>query len=82
MNIGEFAAMSGTPARSLRYYEEQDLIRPDRLPNGYRDYDPELVERVVTADAHGASAGVAAVRCGCGARPRTAEPALSYPAVA
>jgi DNA-binding transcriptional MerR regulator len=24
--------------RLLRYYEEQGLLRPDRLPNGYREY--------------------------------------------
>ena len=30
----------------LRYYEAQGLIQPTRLPNGYRDYDDYLVERV------------------------------------
>jgi DNA-binding transcriptional MerR regulator len=47
VRIQEFAALSGTPARSLRYYEQQDLIRPERLANGYRSYEPDLVERVV-----------------------------------
>ena len=30
----------------LRYYEEQGLIAPQRLANGYRDYDAYLVDRV------------------------------------
>ncbi|WP_456885521.1 MerR family transcriptional regulator [Frigoribacterium sp. 2355] len=30
----------------LRYYEEQGLITPTRLANGYRDYDERLVDRV------------------------------------
>jgi DNA-binding transcriptional MerR regulator len=34
------------PARMLRYYEEQGLITPHRLLNGYREYDKYLVDRV------------------------------------
>jgi DNA-binding transcriptional MerR regulator len=30
----------------LRYYEEQGLIRSERLSNGYRDYGPEVVEQI------------------------------------
>jgi DNA-binding transcriptional MerR regulator len=30
----------------LRYYEEQGLITPRRLDNGYREYDAYLVDRV------------------------------------
>lgn len=30
----------------LRYYEEQGLVTPRRLDNGYREYDEYLVERV------------------------------------
>ncbi|WP_306189644.1 MerR family transcriptional regulator [Streptomyces sp. MK5] len=29
--------------RSLRYYEEQGLLAPTRLPNGYREYDEHSV---------------------------------------
>lgn len=47
MRIGELAQRTDTPARSLRYYEQQGLIRPVRLPNGYRDYDEYLVDRVL-----------------------------------
>lgn len=46
MRIGELARRSGVPARMLRYYEEQGLITPNRLANGYRDYDDYLIERV------------------------------------
>ncbi|MER5184854.1 MerR family transcriptional regulator [Streptomyces sp. NPDC002896] len=46
MRIGELAKLTDTPARSLRYYEEQGLIEPLRLPNGYREYDDYLVRRV------------------------------------
>ena len=47
MRIGELSERTGTSRRLLRYYEEQGLITPDRRPNGYRDYDERLVERVV-----------------------------------
>lgn len=47
MRIGELATLTDTPARSLRYYEAQGLIIPERLANGYRDYGPHLVDRVV-----------------------------------
>lgn len=46
MRIGELAQRSGVPARMLRYYEEQGLVTPRRLDNGYREYDEYLVERV------------------------------------
>lgn len=38
MNIGEVAARSGLPAKTIRYYEEIGLIRPDRSVNGYRAF--------------------------------------------
>ncbi|MEU5884748.1 MerR family transcriptional regulator [Spirillospora sp. NPDC047279] len=47
MRIGELAERTGTSRRLLRYYEEQELIVPDRSPNGYRDYDERLVDRVL-----------------------------------
>lgn len=47
MRIGELAKLSNTPARSLRYYEEQGLIVPERLANGYRDYGPHIIDRAI-----------------------------------
>ncbi|MFI1760872.1 MerR family transcriptional regulator [Streptomyces sp. NPDC020800] len=44
MRIGELSRRTGVSQRSLRYYEEQGLLSPARLPSGYRDYD----ERTVT----------------------------------
>lgn len=46
MRIGELAKRTKVPTRMLRYYEEQGLITPRRLDNGYREYDEYLVERV------------------------------------
>jgi DNA-binding transcriptional MerR regulator len=47
MRIGELEKLTSTPARSLRYYEQQGLITPRRLDNGYREYDDYLVDRVL-----------------------------------
>ncbi len=46
MRIGELARRTGIAARRLRYYEEQGLISSDRSANGYRDYDPQAIQRV------------------------------------
>lgn len=39
MQIGEFARLTETTPRLLRYYEEQGLIIVQRDHNGYRSYD-------------------------------------------
>ena len=46
MRIGELSRRTGVPSRMLRYYEEQGLITPRRLHNGYREYDDYLIDRV------------------------------------
>lgn len=46
MNISQAANASGLPAKTIRYYEEIGLIHPLRLPNGYRDYAADDVERL------------------------------------
>lgn len=46
MRIGELSQRSGVSIRSLRYYEEQGLLHPDRLPSGYRIYAEGDVRRV------------------------------------
>ncbi|MCG7407326.1 MerR family transcriptional regulator [Paenibacillus sp. ACRRX] len=48
MKIGELSARTGASLRSLRYYEQQGLIKPIRQPNGYREYSSLAVEQVQT----------------------------------
>ena len=44
MNIGEAAALSGLPAKTIRYYEDVGLLpRPVRGGNGYRHYGDKEV---------------------------------------
>ena len=44
MNIGEAAARSGVPAKTIRYYEDIALIdSADRTANGYRSYSEDDV---------------------------------------
>ena len=38
MNIGQAAERSGLSTKTIRYYEDIGLIRPDRRANGFRDY--------------------------------------------
>ena len=38
MNIGAVARASGLPPKTIRYYEEIGLIRPERRGNGYREF--------------------------------------------
>ncbi|WP_223428492.1 Cu(I)-responsive transcriptional regulator [Tateyamaria pelophila] len=38
MNIGEVAERSGLPPKTIRYYEDIGLIRPQRSENGYRAF--------------------------------------------
>jgi DNA-binding transcriptional MerR regulator len=46
MRIGELSERTSVPARMLRYYEEQDLLHPERADNGYRWYGEAAVYRV------------------------------------
>ncbi|GAA0371726.1 MerR family transcriptional regulator [Bacillus horti] len=48
MRISELSVKTGVSIRSLRYYEEKELIIPERLGNGYRKYDRSAIERVKT----------------------------------
>ncbi|MCQ6557389.1 MerR family transcriptional regulator [Paenibacillus mendelii] len=48
MKIGKLSTLTGVSIRSLRYYEKQGLITPERLTNGYRDYSPLTVHTVKT----------------------------------
>ncbi|OZB94485.1 transcriptional regulator [Paenibacillus sp. XY044] len=46
MHISELSRATGVSLRSLRYYEEKELLHPVRLDNGYREYGLSDVERV------------------------------------
>ena len=46
MNISEAAAASGLPAKTIRYYEEIGLVRPQRSDNGYRSFDGKSLHKL------------------------------------
>ncbi|WP_460861411.1 MerR family transcriptional regulator [Nocardiopsis coralliicola] len=46
MRIGEVAARTGVSVRSLRYYEQQELLPADRSASGQRHYPDSAVDRV------------------------------------
>ena len=48
MKIGELSRLTGVSIRSLRYYEQQKLLAPSRMENGYREFSPLAVEQVRT----------------------------------
>lgn len=75
MRIGELAEATGVSTRSLRYYEQLDLIRSTRTPAGWRDFDDTMVERVVLIQ-HLFAAGLCGVTIGQLLPCLEAEPAL------
>ena len=46
MNIGEASRQSNLPAKTIRYYEDVELLKPARAGNGYRDYSSDDVHRL------------------------------------
>ena len=46
MNIGQAAEASGLPPKTIRYYEDIDLVRPARSANGYRHFGPAEVGKL------------------------------------
>jgi DNA-binding transcriptional MerR regulator len=46
MRIGELATRAGVSVRSLRYYEQQNLLTSERSSSGQRHYSESAVERV------------------------------------
>ena len=46
MNIGHASKASNLPAKTIRYYEDIDLINPARTANGYRDYSDNDIHRL------------------------------------
>lgn len=46
MRIGDLARRTGVSVRALRYYEERDLLHPERTTAGYRIFAESDVGRV------------------------------------
>lgn len=47
MRIGEVSRRGGVPAKTLRYYEDIGVLsEPRRSANGYRDYEPDVLDRL------------------------------------
>ncbi len=47
MLIGEVAEATGVSTKTLRYYEDEGLLHePNRTSGGYRDYRPDVIDRV------------------------------------
>lgn len=46
MKISEIAKETGLTVRAIRYYEELNLIKSDRLKNNYRSYDKEALFKI------------------------------------
>src|SRR5256885_4558133 len=47
MLISELAQLTGVSIHALRHYERAGLLKPRRLPNGYRDYPRSARREVV-----------------------------------
>ena len=47
MTIKEMEDRTGVPRANLRYYEQEGLLKPNRLKNGYRDYSERDVEELM-----------------------------------
>ncbi|OXM15753.1 MerR family transcriptional regulator [Paenibacillus herberti] len=48
MKISQIAKLTGTSARSVRYYEKKGLLTASRQDNNYRDFDDSIVELINT----------------------------------
>lgn len=46
MNIGSAAEKANLPTKTIRYYEDIELISPTRAENGYRHYSDRDVHRL------------------------------------
>lgn len=51
MRIAEVVRRSRVPATTLRYYESIGLLTVRRGPNGYREYDPNVLTRLDLIEA-------------------------------
>ncbi|TLP42299.1 Cu(I)-responsive transcriptional regulator [Cohaesibacter sp. CAU 1516] len=46
MNIGQAASQTELPTKTIRYYEEIELVSPIRSENGYRTYSDQDIHRL------------------------------------
>ncbi len=46
MNIQSAAKKAGLPVKTVRYYDEIGLVKPDRQPNGYRQFDDTHIHKL------------------------------------
>lgn len=46
--VGQLAELAGVSTRTLRYYEEEGLLRPSRSANGYRVYTARDAKRLAS----------------------------------
>jgi Cu(I)-responsive transcriptional regulator len=46
MHIGDVSALSGLPAKTIRYYEDIGLIKPLRDTNGYRAFRQQELHKL------------------------------------
>ena len=72
MNISDVAALSGLPAKTIRYYEDVGLVRPAHGTNGYRAFDESDVHKLTF---------LARARSGFQATLRALRPSARSPAV-
>ena len=46
MNVRDAATRTGLPAKTIRYYDDIELVIADRQNNGYRDYDDRAIQKL------------------------------------
>lgn len=46
LSVGEVAERTGVSASALRFYEDHDLLHPERTAAGHRRYPAEAIRRV------------------------------------
>ncbi len=47
MRIGEVATRAGVPGKTIRFWEELELLPPPaRTPSAYREYEPAIIDRL------------------------------------
>lgn len=47
LRIGELAQLASVSPDTLRHYERKGLLKPSRLPSGYRVYTQHAIDRVI-----------------------------------